>query len=103
MSPRLLLQLSWRNLWRRKRRNGLLLAAISFAIAGVVVLNALIRGMQVQMADTAVNNMNGHVKVLAPGYRDDPGIAKSFDLAKEWRPEALEGVEAEMVLGWSTV
>lgn len=102
MSPRLLLQLSWRNLWRRKRRNGLLLAAISFAIAGVVVLNALIRGMQVQMADTAVNNMNGHVKVLAPGYRDDPGIAKSFDLAKEWRPEALEGVEAEMVLGWAT-
>ena len=102
LSPRLLLQLSWRNLWRRKRRNGLLLAAISFAIAGVVVLNTLIRGMQVQMADLAVNNMNGHVKVLAPGYRDDPGIAKSFDLAKEWRPDALEGIDAEMVLGWAT-
>ena len=91
MNPMLLFQLSWRNLWRRRRRNGLLLAAISFAVAGVVVLNSFIRGMQVQMMQTAVNNMNGHVKVLAPGYLDDPGIAKSFDLAKEWRPDALEG------------
>lgn len=102
MSPLLLLELSWRNLWRRKRRNGLLLAAISFAVAGVVLLNTFIRGMQVQMVDTAVNNMNGHVKVLAPGYLDDPGIAKSFELAKAWRPDALAGIEAEMVLGWAS-
>ncbi len=98
----LLFQLSWRNLWRRRRRNGLLLAAISFAVAGVVVLNSFIRGMQVQMTQTAVNNMNGHVKVLAPGYLDDPGIARSFDLAKDWRPDVLEGIEAEMVAGWAS-
>lgn len=102
MSPTLLLQLSWRNLWRRKRRNGLLLAAVCFAVGGVVVMNALIRGMQVQMAEAAVDSLNGHIKVHAPGYLDDPGIARGFELASEWHPESLDGIDAEMVVGWAS-
>ena len=77
-------QLAWRNLWRQRRRNVTMLVALSFAVMGVVFLNAFLRGMTAQMADSAVNNMQGHVKVLQPGYLDDPGIDKSFVLESEW-------------------
>ena len=102
MKLRLLLQLGWRNLWRHKRRNGILLGGITFAVASVVLANSFIRGIQVQMVDNAVDLMNGHVKILAPGYLDDPSIAQSFELAQDWRPDALEGITPDMVAGWAS-
>ena len=102
MKLRLLVQLGWRNLWRHKRRNGILLGGITFAVAAVILANSFIRGMQVQMVDNAVDLMNGHIKILAPGYLDDPGVAQSFELAKDWRPDALEGITPDMVAGWAS-
>ena len=86
MPLKLLLQLSSRNLYRHKRRNGMLLLAICVAVAGVVVTNSLIRGMQFDMREAAVANLTGHIKIHAPGYLDDPNIEKSFHVAKDWRP-----------------
>ena len=97
MNLKLLVQLSWRNLWRHKRRTGILLTTICFAVGGVLVLNAFLRGMQVGMAEMAIDNLNGHIKVLAPGYLDDPGIKKSFEFEPPDRPElAADGIE-----GWA--
>ena len=90
-------QLAWRNLWRQRRRNVTMLVALTFAVMGVVFLNAFLRGMTAQMADSAVNNMQGHVKVLQPGYMDDPGIAKSFLLESEWAPD----IPAAQMQGWA--
>ncbi len=91
----LLLQLGWRNLWRQRRRNFMLLAAILVAVGGVVLINSLIRGFQYDMMEDAVENLTGHVKVLAPGYRDDPSIVQGFELADGWQPSVptaeLEG------------
>ena len=97
MPLKLLMQLGWRNLFRHKRRNFMLLLAICVAVAGVIVMNSLIRGFQFDMQEAAVANLTGHVKVLAPGYLDDPKIDKSFQLARDWEPE-LDGVEIE---GWA--
>ena len=90
MPLRLLFRLSLRNLTRHKRRNGILLIAIVLAVAGVTYMNALIRGMQFDMADAAIANLTGHVKILAPGYLDDPGIKQSFELAENWVPDIPE-------------
>lgn len=92
-----LLQLSVRNILRQRRRNGLMLAAIVVAVAAVVVMSSLIRGMQQDLAETAVAGLLGHVKMLAPGYRDDPGIQRSFALAEDWMSEADDGA----VAGWA--
>ncbi|MEM8767931.1 MAG: FtsX-like permease family protein [Pseudomonadota bacterium] len=97
MPINLLLQLSVRNLFRHKRRNLMLLLAITVAVAGVVVTNSLIRGMQFDMREAAVANLTGHIKVLAPGYLDDPNIEKSFSLDADWQPE----VPAEAIEGWA--
>ncbi|MEQ8859400.1 MAG: FtsX-like permease family protein [Pseudomonadales bacterium] len=93
----LLLSLSTRNLFRHRRRNLMLLAAICVAVAGVTVMNSLIRGFQEDMRESAVANLTGDIKVLAPGYRDDPGIEKRFELARQWDPAQLS---AELA-GWA--
>ena len=97
MPLRLLFQLSVRNILRHKRRNGMLLAAIVVAVGAVVCTSSLIRGFQYDMADAAVANLTGHVKILAPGYLDDPNIQKSFALAENWRPD----VDEEALAGWA--
>ena len=97
MPLKLLFQLSVRNIFRHKRRNGMLLAAIVVAVGAVVCTSSLIRGFQYDMADAAVANLTGHVKILAPGYLDDPNIEKSFELAETWRPDVAE----EELAGWA--
>jgi ABC-type lipoprotein release transport system permease subunit len=94
---KLLVQLSARNLFRHKRRNFMLLLAICVAVAGVVLTNALIRGMQFDLREAAVVNLTGHVKVLAPGYLDDPNIEKSFQIARDWQPD----IPPEDMEGWA--
>jgi len=97
MPLKLLLQLSHRNLFRHKRRNFMLLLAIVVAVSGVTVMNSLIRGFQYDMQDAAVSNLTGHVKILAPGYLDDPSIEKSFRLAKDWQPD----IDPKQLEGWA--
>ncbi|MCY3819886.1 MAG: FtsX-like permease family protein [Gammaproteobacteria bacterium] len=97
MKLTLLVQLSWRNLWRHRRRTVILLTTICVAVGSVLVLNALLRGMQMSMVETAIDNLNGHFKVLAPGYLDDPGITKSFEL----EPSGIPGLSAEGIRGWA--
>ena len=93
----LLLQLSWRNLWRHRRRNAILLAAIAVAVAGVVLLNAMLRGMQADMRDSIIDNLTGHVKVLQPGYLDDPSIERGFEVATGWN----DALPKDAVAGWA--
>lgn len=97
MPLKLLAQLSTRNLLRHRRRNVMMLFAIIVAVAGVILTNALIRGMQYDMREAAVANLTGHIKILAPGYLDDPNIEKSFALAPDWEPDVPESD----VAGWA--
>ena len=96
MPTRLLLSLSVRNLFRHRRRNAMLLAAICVAVAGVTTMSSLIRGFQEDMRLAAVENLTGHIKILAPGYRDDPGVEKRFALEAGWQPQV-----DEPLAGWA--
>ena len=93
----LLIRLSWRNLWRHGRRNAILLSAIAVAVAGVVLLNTLLRGMQAEMQNMVIDSLNGHVKVLQPGYLDDPSVQRGFELGQGWD----DGLAGPTVVGWA--
>lgn len=91
---KLLIQLSWRNIWRHRRRNAILLSAIAVAVTGVMLLNTMMRGMQQDLRNTAIENLTGHVKILAPGYLDDPGIERGFEALEGWQdmlPDHMAG------------
>ncbi len=97
MPFKLLVQLSWRNLWRHRRRNLMLFTAILVAIAACVLLGSLIRGMQVDVMKDAVENLSGNLKVLAPGYREDPSIERAFALKDDYRPD----IPDDEMIGWT--
>jgi ABC-type lipoprotein release transport system permease subunit len=94
---KLIVQLSWRNLWRYRRRNLMLFSAILVAIASCVLLASLLRGMQIDMMKGAVDNLSGNLKVLAPGYREDPSIERGFLLDDAFQPD----VPAAELIGWT--
>ena len=94
---KLLLQLSWRNIWRHRRRNAILLSAIAVAVTGVMLLNMMMRGMQQDMLNTAIENLTGHVKILEPGYLDDPGIERGFEAVEGWQNALPDDTQ-----GWAT-
>ena len=93
----LVLRLSVRNLFRHRRRNAMLMAAIVVAVAGVTFMNSFIRGFQQDLRDSAVTNLTGHIKVHAPGYRDDPGIERGFEVEPSWQPD----IEPADLDGWA--
>jgi ABC-type lipoprotein release transport system permease subunit len=74
----MLLYLSMRNIVRYRRRNFFLFAAIAVAVGGTTLTNALIRGWQVDMLETAVSGLTGHIKLQAPGFADDPSLQNAF-------------------------
>ena len=75
----------------------MLLMAVVVAVGGVTLANALIRGFQYDMREAAVQNLTGHLKVLAPGYLDDPGIQRSFELPQGWSPD----IDPRQLAGWA--
>ena len=74
----LLLTLAWRNLWRHKRRTAIMLFALALGIWSMVVMAALIRGSMEQHIKKEILNLNGHVQIHAPEYRDDPAVDHRF-------------------------
>ena len=52
----------------------MVLLATVLTIAGVFVMNALARGMEHDFLATSVDNLRGHIKVIAPMQRDEPGL-----------------------------
>ena len=87
MPFKLIVQLSF-GTYFAPRRNGLLLLAIAFALAGATVTNSLMRGWQYDMLDRAVENLVGHVKVQASEYRDDPNMAHSLRRQQTMSPRS---------------
>ena len=97
MSMNLAFQLSFRNILRHRRRNAMLFAAVAIAVIGSSLSMGLVRGWQYDMLDGVVGNLTGHIKVHAPGYRDDPSIQRGFQLASDYQPD----VPTEDLMGWA--
>ena len=69
-----ILKMAWRNMWRNKRRTGVSIAAMSFALMFLVLYSGLIegymRGLEQDMLDLEV----GDIQIHAEGYRDKPAL-----------------------------
>jgi ABC-type lipoprotein release transport system permease subunit len=71
--------LSFRNITRHPRRTGVILLAVLIGVWNMVVLGAIMRGMEKEMAENAVSNLTGSIQIHHPSYTDDPAIENSMD------------------------
>ncbi len=73
-----LLLLAWRNLWRNRKRTGIMLAAIALGVWAMIFMSALMRGMVEDMLGRGIDQLPGHVQIHHPLYLDDPSVVNSI-------------------------
>ena len=103
----LVLKVSWRSVWRNKRRTWITLSAIAFGLALAVFFISFADGVYDQMIDDATRMQGGHFTLEHPLYRDAPAVDLRISHVTELRAsiEKLEGVSGTkaLVLGQGVV
>jgi ABC-type lipoprotein release transport system permease subunit len=100
MDFRALLGLSWRNLWRHRRRTVITIVSIALGLTLVVFAKCLNEGAYDQMVNDAVRMQAGHLTLEHAEYRDAPAVDLAISVEEELRRriEALPNVEATKLL-----
>ena len=62
--------LAWRNVWRNKKRSGVIVAAIACGLWGGLLISGLFYGMQEQMVKSAISDRTAHIQIHAKGFLD---------------------------------
>lgn len=70
--------MAWLNVWRNPRRTAVLLCAMAAGLVGILFSMAFVSGWIRQLVADAVNVYEGHVKIFARGYNDNPAVENSF-------------------------
>lgn len=88
-------KIAWRNIWRNKKRSGVLLAAIAFGLWAGLVTSGMFNGMSTQMIRSAIDTRTSHIQLHAKGFLDHPEVGVVIpDGAKVLsRVKATTGVE----------
>ncbi len=76
----MLFTLSWRNIWRNRRRTLITAASILFAVLFAAFMEALQKGAWNHMIDNIVNYYYGYVQIHEAGYWEEKSINKAFAL-----------------------
>ena len=75
--------LSWRNLWRNRRRTFITIASILFAVVFANVMDALLVGVNRQMADSMVGIYSGHLQIQHQDFWEDRSLHNTFEINKK--------------------
>ncbi|HUI92809.1 MAG TPA: FtsX-like permease family protein [Chitinivibrionales bacterium] len=73
-----LLSLSWRNIWRNKRRTLITAASIFSAVFLALIMRAMQLGSYDKIVRNVVEFYTGYIQVHAKGYWDDKSLDRSF-------------------------
>ena len=90
----MLLKLSWRNIWRNKRRTLVTVASIFFAVLFSIFMNSFQKGAWVRMLDNIVNYYYGYAQIHQKGYWAEKTINDALELNDELLqlPENIDGL-----------
>ncbi|MDJ0778929.1 MAG: ABC transporter permease [Gammaproteobacteria bacterium] len=94
-----LLTLSWRNLWRNRRRTAIMLGAISVGVWAMIFMTALMRGMVDDMLEQGIRNLPGHIQIQHPEFLDDPNVVNNI---AEPEGALLEALQRNGSRRWAT-
>ena len=90
------LTLSWRNIWRNKRRSLITILSITFAVLLACIMRSMQIGSYARMVDNSVRFYTGYIQVHKAGYWVDKVIDNSFeyDSSLDERISLVAGVES---------
>jgi ABC-type lipoprotein release transport system permease subunit len=83
--------LSWRNVWRNKKRSITLLVSIALGLWAGILIMALFYGMTEQMVRSAIESRIGHIQVHAAEFSRHREITLTIPDG----PEVLDAIRAE--------
>lgn len=75
-----LLKISWRNLWRNKRRTAITSASILFAVFFAVIMRAYQLGFYDHMIKNAVESYSGYLQIQQKNFQYDPSLDNTFQV-----------------------
>jgi len=70
--------ISWRNVWRQKRRSLVVIVSIVIGIIGMVLSMGFLNGMTRQMVDNMISTSLGHVAIHRKGFHDYMKLEYNF-------------------------
>ncbi len=79
----MILKLSWRNIWRNKRRSLLTCLSIAFGLWMAIITTSIGNYSYSAMIDSNASMGFGHVTIQAPGYNLNPSTKKTISGTKE--------------------
>ena len=71
-------RLTWRNLWRNRRRTIITMASIAFAVLLSIVIKSLQDGVFENLIKNVVTFYSGYIQVHKSGYQDEQVLENSF-------------------------
>ncbi len=61
--------LAWRNVWRNKKRSGVIILAVISGLWAGLLTTGIMNGMSVQMVHSAIDDRLAHIQLHKPGFR----------------------------------
>ena len=84
------LLLSWRNLWRNKKRTIIAASSVFFAVLLAVVMRSGQNGSYSYMIDSSAKLFTGHIQVQGKGYWDTHSLDRSIILKSDQQKKISE-------------
>lgn len=82
---RLYLRLAWRNLWRQRRRTGIIIVAMGLGLALMMFYDGLVAGFDQAIYGNAIKVLGGNLQVHAVGYRESASLTPLIPLSEDRR------------------
>jgi putative ABC transport system permease protein len=64
----MLLTIAWRNVWRNRKRSGVIISAIAFGLWAGLLISGMMYGMGTEMVNSAMSDRIAHVQIHRAGF-----------------------------------
>ncbi len=72
------MMISWRNIWRNKRRSLVVISSISLGIFAMIFSMAFMNGMNIQAVENTISTSLGHIAVHKKGFQENMKLELNF-------------------------
>ncbi|MBI5645589.1 MAG: ABC transporter permease [Ignavibacteriae bacterium] len=92
----MLLRIAWRNLWRNKRRSGIVLASVIVGLIAIILDESVVTGFVNQMLENQIGAHVTHVLIHRKGFRENMLVDRTIPdpAALLARLDTMHGVKA---------